>query len=331
MRRRQVITLIGGAAAAAAWPLAARAQQREPLRRVAILVPIAADTPGAQAFYTAFLKAFEQLGWTDGRNVQIVVRWGGGDEAKTRKYAEELVALAPDVILTSGGTGVEVMLKTTRTIPIVFAIVLDPVGSGFVERLSRPGGNATGFMMFEYNLCGKWLELLKEVAPSVTHAAVLRDPTFVAGIGQFAAIQAVAPSVGIEVSPIDLREPNQIERAIATFAQSPNGGLIVTPSGIGATNVNSIIAAAARYKLPAIYVQRPFVVAGGLISYGPNFADQFRRAAGYVDRILRGEKPADLPVQAPSKYELAINLKTAKALGLSVPQSLLARADEVIE
>jgi len=242
-----------------------------------------------------------------------------------------LVALAPDVILTSGGTGVEVMLKTTRTIPIVFALVVDPVGSGFVERLSRPGGNATGFMMFEYNLCGKWLELLKEIAPSVTHAAVLRDPTFVAGIGQFAAIQAVAPSVGIEVSPIDLREPNQIERAIATFAQSPNGGLIVTPSGIGATNVNSIIAAAARYKLPAIYVQRPFVVAGGLISYGPNFADQFRRAAGYVDRILRGEKPADLPVQAPNKYDLTINLKTAKALGLSVPQSLLARADEVIE
>jgi putative ABC transport system substrate-binding protein len=277
------------------------------------------------------LKAFEQLGWTDGRNVQIVVRWAGGDEVKARKYAEELVALAPDVILASGGTGAEVMLKVTRSIPIIFAIVLDPVGSGFVERLSRPGGNATGFMMLEYNLCGKWLELLKEIAPSVTQAAVLRDPTFVAGIGQFAAIQAVAPSVGIEVSPIDLREPNQIERAIATFAQLPNGGLIVTASPIGGTNVNSIIAAAARYKLPAIYVQRPFVVAGGLISYGPNFADQFRRAAGYVDRILRGEKPADLPVQAPNKYELAINLKTAKALRLSVPQSLLARADEVIE
>jgi putative ABC transport system substrate-binding protein len=277
------------------------------------------------------LEALKQLGWLDGRNVQIEVRWGGGDDVKTRKYAEELVALAPDVILASGSTGAEVMLKTTRTIPIVFAIVLDPVGSGFVERLSRPGGNATGFMMFEYNLCGKWLELLKEIAPSVTHAAVLRDPTFVAGIGQFAAIQAVAPSVGIEVSPIDLRELNQIERAIATFAESPNGGLIVTASGIGATNVNSIIAAAARYKLPAIYIQRPYVAAGGLTSYGPNFADQFRRAAGYVDRILRGEKPADLPVQAPNKYELAINLKTAKALGLSVPQSLLTRADDVIE
>src|SRR6516225_968220 len=290
MRRREFIALVGGVSVG--WPLAARAQQREPLRRVAILVPIAADTPGAQAFYTAFLKAFEQLGWTDGRNVQIVVRWGGGDEAKTRKYAEELVALAPDVILTSGGTGVEVMLKITRTIPIVFAIVLDPVGTGFVERVSRPGGNATGFMMFEYNLCGKWLELLKEIAPNVTQAAVLRDPTFVAGIGQFVVIQAVAPSVGIEVSPIDLHEPDQIERAIATFAQSPNGGIILTASATGATNVDLIIAAAARYKLPAVYVQRPFVSAGGLISYGPNFADQFRRAAGYVDRILRGEKPA---------------------------------------
>jgi putative ABC transport system substrate-binding protein len=277
------------------------------------------------------LKAIEQLGWTDGRNVQIEVRWAGGDNVKTRKDAEELVALAPDVILTSGSTGAEVVLKATRTIPVVFVVVPDPVGSGFVERLSRPGGNATGFMLFEYNLCGKWLELLKEIAPSVTHAAVLRDPTFVAGIGQFAVIQAVAPSVGIEVSPIDLREPNQIEGAIATFAQSPNGGLILAASGIGATNANLVIAAAARYKLPAVYVQRPYVAAGGLVSYGPNFVDQYRRAAGYVDRILRGEKPADLPVEAPNKYELAINLKTAKALGLSVPQSLLARADEVIE
>jgi len=328
MRRREFIKVIAGSAA---WPLAARAQQRERLRRVAILVPIAADTPGAQAMYTAFLKAFEQLGWTDGRNVQIEVRWAGGDEAEARKYAEELVALAPDVILATGSTGLEVMLKATRTIPIVFAVVPDPVGSGFVERLSRPGGNATGFMMFEYNLCGKWLELLKEIAPSVTHAAVLRDPRFVAGIGQFAVIQAVAPSVGIEVSPIDLREPAQIEHAIATFAQSPNGGLILAASGIGAANVNLVVAAAARYKLPAVYVQRAFVAAGGLISYGPNFADEMRRAAGYVDRILRGEKSADLPVQAPNKYELAINLKTAKALGLSVPQSLLARADEVIE
>jgi putative ABC transport system substrate-binding protein len=277
------------------------------------------------------LQAFEQLGWTDGRNVQIVVRWGGGSEPETRKYAEEIVALAPDVILATGTSGAELMLKATRTIPIVFAVVPDPMGSGFVQSLSRPGGNATGFMMFEYTLCGKWPELLKEIAPSVTHAAVLRDPTFVAGIGQFAVIQAVAPSAGIEVSPIDLREPNQIERAIATFAQSPNGGIILTVSGIGAVNVNLIIAAAARNKLPAVYFNQPFVAAGGLISYGSNLNDQYRRAAGYVDRILRGEKPADLPVQAPNKYELAINLKTAKALGLSVPQSLLARADEVIE
>jgi putative ABC transport system substrate-binding protein len=313
------------------WPLVARAQQREPLRRVAVLESITADAPGAQERYIAFLKAFEQLGWTDGRNVQIVVRWGGGNEAKTRKYAEELVALAPDVLVAGSGTSAEVLLKVTRTIPIVFVIVPDPVGSGFVEHLSRPGGNATGFMMFEYNLCGKWLELLKEIAPSVTQAAVLRDPTFAAGIGQFAVIQAVAPSVGIEVSPIDLREPNQIERAIATFAQSSKGGIIMVASAIGGANVNLIIAAAAHYKLPAVYPIRPFVSAGGLISYGPNLADQNRRAAGYVDRILRGEKPADLPVEAPNKYELAINLKTAKALGLSVPQSLLARADEVIE
>jgi len=329
MRRRDFIRMVGSAAAT--WPFVAHAQQRERLRRVAVLEPIARNTPSAQARYTAFLQAFEQLGWTDGRNVQIVARWSGGNHAETRKYAEELVALAPDVILAGGGTGAEVMLKATRTIPIVFAIVPDPVGAGFVERLSRPGGNATGFVMFEYNLCGKWLELFKEIAPSVKHAAVLRDPGFAHGIGQFAVIQAAAPSVGIEVSPIDLREPNQIERAIASFAQSPNGGLIVAASGVGATNINLIIATAARYKLPAVYIQRAFVTAGGLISYGPNFDDQYRRAATYVDRILRGEKPADLPVQAPSKYELAINLKTAKALGLTVPSSLLARADEVIE
>ena len=329
MRRRNFIGLVGSATVA--WPLTARAQQGERLRRVAILVPIAADTPGAQAFYAAFLKAFEELGWTDRRNVQITVRWSGGNEAEMRKYADELIALAPDVLVASGGTAGELMLKATRTIPIVFVLVPDPVGSRFVERLSRPGGNATGFMMFEYNLCGKWLELLKEIAPNVTQAAVLRDPTFVSGIGQFVVIQAVAPSVGIEVSPIDLHEPDQIERAIATFAQSPNGGLILAASGIGATNVNLVITAAARYKVPAVYPVQTFVAAGGLISYGPNFTDQYRRAAGYVDRILRGEKPADLPVQAPNKYELAINVKTAKALGLSVPQSLLARADEVIE
>jgi putative tryptophan/tyrosine transport system substrate-binding protein len=329
MRRRDFIRLVGSAAAT--WPFEAHAQPREPLRRVAILEPVAVDTPGAQARYTAFLEGLKQLGWTDGQNVQIEVRWAGGDAVKVRKDAEELVALAPDVILAVASTGAEVMLKATRAIPIVFVIVPDPVGSGFVKRLSRPGGNATGLMMFEYNLCGKWLELLKEIAPSVTQAAVLRDPTFAAGIGQFAVIQAVAPSAGIEVSPIDLHEPKEIEGDIATFAQLPNGGIILAASGVGATNVNLVIAAAARYKLPAVYTQRPYVAAGGLISYGPNFADQYRRAAGYVDRILRGEKPGDLPVEVPNKYELAINLKTAKALGLSVPQSLLARADEVIE
>jgi putative tryptophan/tyrosine transport system substrate-binding protein len=329
MKRRDFITLLGGTVAA--WPLVARAQQREPMRGIGVLEAIAKDTPGAQERYTAFLEAFEQLGWTPGRNVRLEARWGGGDEAATRRYVAELIALTPDVLVAGGGSTAELMLKATHSIPIVFVIVPDPVGSGFVESLSQPGTNATGFMMFEYNLCGKWLELLKEIAPSVTHAAVLRDPTFAYGIGQFAVIQAVAPSVGIDVSPIDLRGPAQMERALATFAQRPNGGIIQVASGIGGTNVNVTIAAAARYKLPAVYIQRPFVAAGGLISYGPNFADQYRRAAGYVDRILRGEKPADLPVQAPNKYELAINLKTAKALGLSVPQSLLARADEVIE
>ncbi len=295
MRRRDFIKAILGPATT--WPIDARAQQGERARLVGFLEGISADTPSAKDRYVAFLEGLQHLGWTPGRNVRLEARWREGDEAATQKQAAELVALAPDVILVGGGTVAEVMLKVTRTIPIVFVIVPDPVGSGFVERLSRPGGNATGFMMFEYNLCGKWLELLKEIAPSVTHAAVLRDPTFVAGIGQFAAIQAVAPSVGIEVSPIDLREPAQIEDAIATFAQSPNGGLILTASGIGAANVNLVVTAAARYKLPAVYVQRAFVAAGGLISYGPNFADQYRRAAGYVDRIVRGEKPAGLPVQ----------------------------------
>lgn len=329
MRRRDFIVIAGCAAAAS--PFVARAQQRERLPKVAVLEPIGRKTPSAQARYAAFLQAFEQLGWIDGRNVQIVARWSDGNSGELRKYAEELVTLAPDVILAGGGTGVEAMLNVTRTIPIVFTIVPDPVGAGIVERLSRPGGNATGFVMFEYNLCGKWLELFREIAPGVKRAAVLRDPGFAHGIGQFAVIQAVAPSVGIEVSPIDLREPNQIERAVTSFAQSPDVGLIVAASGVGATNINLIIATAARHKLPAVYIQRAFVAAGGLISYGPNFDEQYRRAAGYIDRILRGEKPADLPVQVPNKYELIVNLKTAKTLGLTVPSSLLARADEIIE
>jgi putative ABC transport system substrate-binding protein len=327
IKRREFITLIGGAVA---WPVAVGAQQGQRVRLVCILEGISADTPGSKTRYAAFLGGLQQLGWTPGRNVQIEVRYAEGDEAAMRKYAAELVALAPDVLVTAGGTPTEVALKVTRTIPIVFVIAPDPVGSGFVETLSQPGANATGFMMFEYNLCGKWLELLKEIAPNVTHAAVLRNAGTATGIGQFAVIQAVAPLVGIEVSSIDLRGPDQIERAIATFARRSNGGMIQV-AGPVAANSNLIIAAAARYKLPAVYVSRPLVAAGGLISYGPNFDDQYRRAADYVNRILKGEKPADLPVQAPNKYELAINLKTAKALGLDVPATLLARADEVIE
>jgi putative tryptophan/tyrosine transport system substrate-binding protein len=329
MRRREFITLLGGAVAA--WPLAARAQQGQRVRLVCYLPGVSADTPGEKARYAAFLEGLQHLGWAPGRNVQIEVRYPEGDEAAIRKYATELVALAPDVLVAGGGAAAEVVLKLTHTIPIVFVIAPDPVGSGFVETLSQPGANATGFMMFEYNLCGKWLELLKEIAPDVTHAAILRNAGTAAGIGQFAVIQAAAPLVGIEVSSIDLRGPAQIERAIAAFAQKSNGGMILTASPTGAANFDLIVAAAARHKLPAVYIQKPFVAAGGLISYGPNFEDQYRRAADYVNRILKGAKPADLPVQAPNKYELAINLKTAKALGLDVPATLLARADEVIE
>jgi ABC-type uncharacterized transport system substrate-binding protein len=329
MRRRDFITLVGGAAVA--WPVVARAQQRERPRLVGVLEGVSADTPNARTRSTAFLEGLQQSGWTPGRNVRVEVRWGDGDQAAIQKHAAELVALTPDVLVAGGGAAAELMLKVTHTIPIVFVIVPDPVGSGFVESLSRPGTNATGFMMFDYNLCGKWLELLKEIAPSVTHAAVLRDAGTAAGIGQFAVIQSVASTVGIEVSPIDLREPAQIERVIATFAQRQNGGIILTAGVTGASNVNLIIGAAARYKLPAVYIQRPVVIAGGLISYGPNFVDQYRRAAGYVDRILRGVRPADLPVEAPTRYELAINLRTAKALGITIPPTLIARADEVIE
>jgi putative ABC transport system substrate-binding protein len=297
MKRREFITLLGGGAAVA-WPLTARAQQGQRVRLICILEGISADTPGSKTRYAAFLEGLQQLGWTPGRNVQIEARYAEGDEAAIRKYAAELVALAPDVLVVGGGAPAEVVLKVTHTIPIVFVIVPDPVGSGFVETLSQPGANATGFMMFEYNLCGKWLELLKEIAPSVSHAAILRNAGTASGIGQFAVIQAVAPLVGIEVSSIDLRGPAQIERAIASFAQKSNRGLILTASPTGAANFNLIVATAARYKLPAVYIQRHFVAAGGLISYGPNFEDQYRRAADYVNRILKGEKPADLPVQA---------------------------------
>jgi putative tryptophan/tyrosine transport system substrate-binding protein len=328
MNRRDVITVLGGVAAA--WPLAARAQQGERMWRIGVLQGVAADYPPAQPQNAAFLQGLQQLGWTDGRNVRIDIRWAAGNAADARKYAAELVALAPDVILAAGVI-VEPLLQATRTVPIVFVIVPDPVGSGLVDSLSRPGGNVTGFMMFEYSLSGKWLELLKEIAPSVTRAAVLWDPAIPAGIGQFAVIQSVAPSVGVDVSPVNVRDAAEIERAVAAFAHSANGGLIVTASALTAVHRDLIIALAAQHKLPAVYIERYFVAAGGLISYGPNFADQYRRAAGYVDRILKGEKPADLPVQAPTKYELIINLKTAKALGLAVPQSILARADEVIE
>jgi putative ABC transport system substrate-binding protein len=326
--RRQFISAASGAAVA--WPLVARAQQSERIRRIGVLSGVPADEPETQALYTAFLQGMQQLGWTEGRNLRIDSRWAAGNAADARKYSEELVALAPEVILSIGVT-VEPLLQATHTIPIVFAIVPDPVGSGIVDSLSRPGGNATGFTMFEYSLCGKWLELLKEIAPGVTRAAVFRDSANTAGIGQFAVIQSVAPSVGVDVSPVNAHDTAEIERAVAASARSPNGGLIVTASALWVFHRELIITLAARHKLPVVYFQRFFVAAGGLISYGPNFPEQFRRASGYVDRILKGEKPVDLPVQAPTKYELVVNLKTAKALGLTVPQPILARADEVIE
>jgi putative ABC transport system substrate-binding protein len=328
MKRREFIRLAGGAAAA--WPLAARGQRPDRMRRIGLLSAGTADASENKARIAAFLLRLQELGWTDRRNLQIIYRWTGGNAADTRKYASELAALAPDVILSTGST-VGPMLKATRTVPIVFVIVPDPVGSGFVKSLSRPGGNATGLMMFEYSLCGKWLELLKQIAPRVTRAAVLRDPAIEAGIGQFAVIQSVAPSVGVEVSPINLTNAAEIESEVTAFAGEPNGGLISTASALLLLHHKLIISLAARFKLPAVYQERSYIVAGGLASYGSNFNDQYRRAAVYVDRILKGEKPANLPVQAPTKYELVINLKTAKALGLIVPPTLLARADEVIE
>jgi len=329
LRRREVITLLGGAAA---WPLAARAQQPERMRRVGVLIASAADDSENQARMAALLQGLTQLGWTDGRNLRIDTRWATTDADELRRHATELAALAPDVLVAASGTATAApLLQATRTVPIVFVVVVDPIGAGFVASLARPGGNATGFTMFEYGLSGKWLELLKQIAPGVTRAAVLRDPSIASGIGQFAAVQAVAPSFGVELSPVDVRDAPEIERAVTAFVQSGNGGLIVTPSPVANRYRDLIATLAARQRLPAVYGSRQYVAAGGLMSYGPDLIDQFRRAAGYVDRILKGEKPAELPVQTPTKYELVINMRTAKALGLDVPATVLARADEVIE
>jgi putative tryptophan/tyrosine transport system substrate-binding protein len=308
-----------------------RAQQAQKMRRIGVLMNTAADDPEGKARNAAFERGLQELGWTDGRNVRIDYRWGAGDADRIRRYAAELVSLSPDVILTVGSATAGPLLEATRTVSIVFVQAPDPVGAGLVASLARPGGNATGFTLFEYGISGKWLELLKEIAPGVTRVAVLRDPAIAAGTGQLGAIQSVAPSFGVELSPLGVRDPGEIERAITTFARSSNGGLIVTVSTLAGVHRDLIVTLAARYKLPAVYYARYIVAGGGLISYGPDFVDQHRRAAGYVDRILKGEKPANLPVQTPTKYELAINLKTARALGLDVPPTLLARADEVIE
>jgi len=327
MRRREFITLLGGAAA---WSVAARAQQGGGMRRIGVLITFPANDLEGLTRLTAFSQALQQLGWTDGRNVRIDTHWGSLN-ADVRKSAAELVEFAPDVILTSSSVATAAMLQATRTIPIVFTIVIDPVGAGYVDNLARPGGNATGFTIYEYSMSGKWLELLKAIAPGLTRAMVLRDPAVASGPGQFAAIQAVAPSLGVELRPVDVRDAGEVERAITAFGQNANSGLIVTGSTGAAVHRELIIALAARHRLPAIYNGRFWPAAGGLMSYGPDFLDQFRRAAGYVDRILKGEKPGELPVQAPTKYELIINLRTAKALGLTVPNTLLATADEVIE
>ena len=321
---------IAGLAGAAAWPLRALAQQPGRMRHIGVLMSVAADNPEGQARLAAFVKGLQQLGWTDGNNVQIETRWGAGDAERTRKFAAELVSLAPDVILASGDT-VVALRQVTRTLPIVFTIIADPVGTGVVDSLAHPGGNATGFSGYEYGFGAKYLELLKEIAPSVKRVAVLRNADESAGIAQFAGIQGVAPALGVELSPIGVRDAGEIERAVTAFARSPNGGLIVTGSAPAAIHRNLIVTLAASHRIPAVYYGRFFCTAGGLICYGPDLVDQHQRAAGYVDRILKGEKPADLPVQVPTKSELVINLKTAKALGLTVPPSLLARADEVIE
>jgi putative ABC transport system substrate-binding protein len=327
MKRREFITLLGSAAA---WPLASSAQQADRVRRIGALMTQAADDPEGQSRLLALAQGLQESGWTIGRNVRIDTRWGAGDAERYRRYAAELVALAPDVILVNGPAALAQLQQATRSLPIVFTNVTDPVGAGFVVSVARPGGNATGFMLSEYSTSGKSVELLKEIAPRVTRAAILRDPTLTSSVAQFAAIQSAAASLGVELSPIDMRNTGEIERTIAAFARAPNGGLIVTTGG-SSTRRSLIVTLAARHWLPAVYPFRYFVADGGLISYGPDPIDPYRRAAGYVDRILKGEKPADLPVQAPTKYDLVLNLKTAKALGLEVPPTLLARADEVIE
>jgi putative ABC transport system substrate-binding protein len=328
MRRRAFIMFVGGSAA---WSLTARAQQAEQMRRIGVLMNRAADDPQGQVRLAAFQQALQQLGWIDGRNVRIDIRWGETDVDRQHRYAQELSALAPDILLADGTISATALQYATRTLPIVFTSVLDPVGAGFVDSLSRPGGNITGFMIFEYGFTGKWLELLKQIAPQVARVAVIRDPAISAGTAQFGVIQALAPALGVEVTPIGVHDIGVIEHAVEAFARSANGGLIMTALALPTVTLDLIITLAARHKLPAVYPYRYWVTAGGLVSYGPDLLDQFGRAAGYVDRLLKGEKPADLPVQAPTKYELVINMKTAKAIGLDVPASVLARADEVIE
>jgi putative ABC transport system substrate-binding protein len=329
MRRRDFIAVLGSAATA--WPLAAGAQQSERTRRIGILYGASADDEVSRARNTAFLKALQDRSWTDGRNLKIETRWAAGDADRVNKFAAEFAALAPDVIFATGTPTVAALLRATRTLPIVFATVPDPVGAGFVDSLAKPGGNATGFMLYDYSLAAKWLELLKRIAPATTRAAVLRDSAASNGIGQWAAIQTAAPSLGIELTPVNVIDMGEIGRSIAAFAHAPNGGMIVTGSFLTAVHRKPIVVLAAQYKLPAVYFARYVVEEGGLLSYGPDFTDGYRKAADYVDRILRGAKPGDLPVQAPSKYELVINAKTAKALSLEIPPSLLATADDVIE
>jgi putative ABC transport system substrate-binding protein len=331
VRRREFITLLAGGAGAA-WPLAARAQQpRERMRRIGVLMHLAADDPEGQSRVAAFLQGLQEAGWAVGRNVNIDVRWAAGEADRFRRYAMEIVALTPDVILTSAPPSIRAMQQATRTVPIVFVLVPDAVGTGIVDSLSRPGGNTTGFTSTELGMPVKWLELLKEIAPKMTRAAVLRDVADATAIGQFGAVKGAAPSFGVEISPIGVGNAEEIERGITAFARKPNGGLIVLPVPTTVIHRNLIIKLAAQHRLPAVYNSRYWIAEGGLVSYGPDVLDQYRRTAGYVDRILKGEKPADLPVQAPTKYELVINLKTARALGLEVPPTLLARADEVIE